>query len=110
MSKGFGDSLKMLGDLRGKIEKMKEDAGAIRVEGASGGGMVKVAMNGRLEVLSIQIEPGILNPGERDLLQDLISAAVSSAINKAQAEMRNKLGMELLALGLPIPNIPGVTQ
>src|SRR5436190_2075443 len=57
VSKGFGESLKMLGDLRAKMEKMKEEAGAIRVEGVAGGGMVKVAMNGRLEVLSVEIEP-----------------------------------------------------
>ncbi len=110
MSTGIGESLKMLGDLRAKFEKMKEEAGAIRVEATAGGGMVKVAMNGRLEVLSIEIEPGILNPGERELVQDLVRAAMNSALSKAQTEMRNKLGMELMALGLPLPNLPGVIQ
>jgi DNA-binding YbaB/EbfC family protein len=110
VSQGFGESLKMLGDLRAKIEKMKEEAGNIRVEATSGGGMVKVVANARLEILSIQIEPGILNPGERELVQDLVASAVNSAITKAQAEMRSKLGMELMALGIPLPNLSGLVQ
>ncbi len=110
MSSRLTDSLKMLGDLRAKIEKMKEEAGHIRVEGSAGGGMVKVVANARLEILSVQIEPGILNPGERELVQDLVASAVTSAIAKAQAEMRNKLGMELMALGVPLPDLTGLVN
>lgn len=110
MSGGL-DSLKMLGELRSKIEKMKEEAGSIRVEGVAGGGMVKAVANGRLEILSIQVEPGILNPGEREMVQDLVVAAVNSALLKAQAEMRSRLGQELVALGVPFPfpGIPGLS-
>lgn len=105
---GFGDTLKMLGDLRGKLERIKEEAAGIRVEGTSGGGMVKAVANGKMEILSIQIEQGILNPGERELVQDLVTAAVNSALTKAQAEMRNRLGQELMALGIPLGSIPGL--
>lgn len=110
MSSRLTDSLKMLGDLRAKIEKMKEEAGSIRVEGSAGGGMVKVVANARLEILSVQIEPGILNPGERELVQDLVASAVTSAIAKAQTEMRNKLGVELMALGVPLPDLSGLVN
>ncbi|MFN7950355.1 MAG: YbaB/EbfC family nucleoid-associated protein [bacterium] len=110
MSSRLGDSLKLLGDLRAKIEKMKEEAGAIRVEGSAGGGMVKVIANAKLEILSVQIEPGILNPGERELVQDLVASAVTSAISKAQTEMRNKLGVELMALGVPLPDLSGLVN
>ncbi len=106
----LGNAAKLLEELKTKIEKMKEEAGAVRVEGTAGGGMVKAVANGRFEILSVTIEPGILNPGERELTQDLVAAAVNAALTKAQAEMKNRLGQQLGLFGLPLPGIPGFTN
>jgi DNA-binding YbaB/EbfC family protein len=105
MSKGlnFGNLMQQAQELHERLAKVQEDAAGRTVEGSAGGGMVKVAVNGRLEVVRIHIEPQVLEGGDRDLLQDLIVAAVNQGIRAAQQQMADE--MSKLTGGLKIPGL-----
>ena len=72
-----------------KLEKAMADArdklGEIGVEAESGGGLVKVAMNGKCEIVRLTIDPKAVDPGELAMLEDLVSAAVNAGVEKARA-------------------------
>jgi DNA-binding YbaB/EbfC family protein len=92
-----------------KLEKAMADAkeklGDLSVEAESGGGLVKVTMNGRCEVTKLVIDPKAIDPTDKALLEDLVSAAVNAGVEKARAaadeHMNNATG------GVKIPGIAG---
>ena len=92
-----------------KMQKQMEEiqAKAVNevVEVASGGGMVKVRMNGKQELLSIVLEKEIIDPNDPEMLQDLIISAVNEGVRKSQALMQERL--QSLTGGLGI-NLPGM--
>ena len=88
-----------------QMEEMQAEVAKQVVEVSSGGGMVKVKMNGKLELLSIEIEKEIIDPQDPEMLQDLISAAINEALKKAQALMQDKMQSLTGGLGL---NLPGM--
>jgi DNA-binding YbaB/EbfC family protein len=71
-----------------KLEKAmadaKEQLGEVVVDAESGGGLVKVQMNGRCEVVRLTIEPGAIDPADKAMLEDLVTAAVNAAAEKAR--------------------------
>jgi DNA-binding YbaB/EbfC family protein len=73
-------------------EQLQEKLGSMRVEGTSGGGMVRAEMSGQKELLSIKIEKEAVDPEDIDMLQDLIVAAVNEAARKVDEEMQSQLG------------------
>ena len=99
---GLGGLSGLLGGFQQRIEAMKQRAATTEVEGAASGGVVKVRMTCDLNVSSVTIDPSAL--GDRELLEDLLRAAMNEATQKAKAEMGK--GMSELAGGLPIP--PGL--
>jgi nucleoid-associated protein EbfC len=105
MSKGtgFGDIVKQAQELQERLAKVQEDAAARTVEGTAGGGMVKVTVNGRLEVLRVHIEPDVLRGDDVQMLEDLIVAAVNQGIRAAQQQMAEE--MSKLTGGLKIPGL-----
>ena len=105
MSKGtgFGDIVKQAQELQERLAKVQEDAAARTAEGSAGGGMVKVTVNGRLEVLRVHIEPAVLRGDDVQMLEDLIVAAVNQGIRAAQQQMAEE--MSKLTGGLKIPGL-----
>jgi DNA-binding YbaB/EbfC family protein len=73
------------------------------VEGSSGGGMVNIVMNGKQEILSVRIDPEVVNREDIEMLQDLIVAAVNEAIRKSQEMMQEE--MKKITGGLSIPGL-----
>lgn len=105
--------LKQAQKLQGEMKKVQETLSSITVEGSAGGGMVKVVANCKLEVLSIKIDPEVLNEEDQEMIEDLIVAAVNQAIQNAQKraeeEMKKVTGGMLGNLNLPGNlNIPGL--
>jgi DNA-binding YbaB/EbfC family protein len=98
---GMGGLGGLLGGLTAKVEEMKRKTAETRVEG-SAGGKVKIVMGGDFEVHSVTIDPSVM--GDREMLEDLVRAAVSDATRKAKDEMQK--GVQQLAGGLPLP--PGL--
>jgi DNA-binding YbaB/EbfC family protein len=84
-------------------EKMQKQMEAIVVDATAGGGMVSVKMNGQKQLLSIQLDPEVLTSGDKDMLQDLIVAAVNEGIRKVDEAMAQQLGS--LTGGLKIPGL-----
>lgn len=84
-------------------EKLSQELKGMEIEASSGGGMVTVKMNGHKNILSIEIQPEVINPEDPEMLQDLIMAAFNEATKKVDEEMANKLGG--LAGGLDIPKL-----
>ena len=82
-------------------ERMQQDLKAKLVEGQSGGGMVKVALNGLLEVQSVKIEKAAVDPNDVGLLEDLVRAAVAQAIARAEEARMEHTRSLAGSLGLP---------
>ena len=103
MTKGFGDLLKQAQQMHSKISELQEEMAGKTVEASSGGGMVSIVMNGKQEVLSIRIDPEVVNREEIDMLQDLIAAAMNEAIRKSHEMMTEE--MKKITGGLAIPGL-----
>ena len=103
MTKGFGDLLKQAQQMHSKITELQEEMAGKTVEASSGGGMVSIVMNGKQEVLSIRIDPEVVNREEIDMLQDLIVAAMDEAIRKSHEMMTEE--MKKITGGLAIPGL-----
>lgn len=86
------------------MKKAQEELGNIEVEGASGGGLVKVTMTCRNDVRRIHIDPSLLED-DKDMLEDLVAAAFNDALRKAESTSQEK--MSALTAGLPLP--PGMS-
>jgi DNA-binding YbaB/EbfC family protein len=96
--------MKQAQELQGRMQKMQEDLAHLEVEGQSGGGLVKVKLNGKLEAKSLKIDPSLIKPEEAEMLEDLIVAAFQDAKTKAEAAMQAK--MQEVTGGLALP--PGL--
>ncbi len=103
MSRGFGNILKQAQEMHAKIAQLQEAMAEKRVESSAGGGMVNVVMNGKQEILSIRIDPEVVNREDVEMLQDLIQAAVNEAIRKSQEMMNEE--MKKITGGLSIPGL-----
>ncbi len=103
MSRGLGNILKQAQEMHSKISQLQEEMAEKRVESSSGGGMVSVVMNGKQEILSIRIDPEVVNREDVEMLQDLIRAAVNEAIRKSQEMMTEE--MKKITGGLSIPGL-----
>ncbi|MBA4393424.1 MAG: YbaB/EbfC family nucleoid-associated protein [Desulfobacca sp.] len=101
--KNMGNILNQAKMMQNKLAQIQEEMANKTVEASSGGGMVSVTANGRQEVLSIKIEPEVVNPEDVEMLQDLIQAAVNDALRKAQDMVSQE--MAKITGGLKIPGL-----
>ncbi|MCK4378018.1 MAG: YbaB/EbfC family nucleoid-associated protein [Deltaproteobacteria bacterium] len=103
MAKGMGNLLKQAQQMQAKMAKIQEEVGARTVESSAGGGMVKVVANGRQEILSISVEPQVVDPDDIDMLQDLVVAAVNQALKEAGEMMAAEMGK--VTGGIKVPGL-----
>jgi DNA-binding YbaB/EbfC family protein len=106
MSKAFGplgDIMKQAQQLQERLGQIQEQAAARTVEGTAGGGMVTAVVTGRLEVISLRIDPEVLKSGDVEMVQDLVIAAVNQGIRAAQEMMAEE--MKKVTGGLKIPGM-----
>lgn len=99
--KMLGNLMKQAQMMQEKLGKAQEEAALKTVEATSGGGMVTVVANGKMEVLSIRIEKEVVDPEDIDMLQDLVTAAVNEALKKAQEMTADEMSKITGGLGLP---------
>jgi nucleoid-associated protein EbfC len=102
----LADLMRNAGKLRESVEKATEALGQVQVEGTAGGGAVVAKVNGKLEVLSVRIEPKLLADGDVELLEDMVAAAVNQGLSKAREAAARSLAT--MAGGLPIPGLSGL--
>ena len=96
--------IKQAGQLKEKFEKLQAEAGDKKVEASSGGGMVMVVAKAKGEVVSLKLEPEIVDTDEIEMLQDLITAAVNEALSRGRSLLKEE--MSKAASGLCCP--PGL--
>ena len=100
----FLGMMKQAAQLQSKMQAMQDELGNVEVEGISGGGMVSVRMTAKMEVKALKIDPSLLKPEDREIVEDLVVTALADARRKAEVAMQEK--MQSLAGGLGLP--PGM--
>ena len=103
MKGGIGNMMKQVQQMQENMAKMQAKLAEIEVEGASGAGMVKVVMTCKHDVRRVAIDPSLMTD-DREMLEDLVAAAVNDAVRKVEATVQEK--MAGVTAGLPIP--PGM--
>ena len=101
MHKGMGNILKQAKAMQERMADIQKELANKSVEFSSGGGMVHVTVNGKQEVISIKIDPSVINPHDAEMLQDLIAAAVNGAIKRSQEIMTEEMGKVTAGLNIP---------
>ena len=102
---GFGDLLRQAQELQSKLSELQAEAQRRTVEASAVGGMVTAVVNGKLQVVSIRIDPTVVASGDREMIEDLVVAAVNEAIRRAQEMMAEE--MSKATGGIKIPGLNG---
>jgi DNA-binding YbaB/EbfC family protein len=103
MKGGLGNLMRQAQQMQETMKKAQEELANLEVVGESGAGMVKVTLNGRHEAKRVSIEPKLLTE-EKEMLEDLLAAAVNDAVHKIAARSQEKYAGLMSGLNLP----PGV--
>ena len=96
--------MKQLGQVQARMQQAQDELAALEVEGQSGAGLVRILLNGKGEMRRVTIDPTLMQPGEAEILEDLILAAFQDAKTKVDSAMQEK--MSAVTGGLPLP--PGM--
>jgi len=104
MMGNMGNMMKKVQEMQSKMQEVQKELESKTVEANAGGGMVSLVMNGKQQVQSINIDPSLLNEGEKEVLEDLIKAALNQA--KEKVDEMSAEEMKKVTGGLPLP--PGM--
>ena len=102
--KNFGDLMKQAQMLQQRFQDAKEKVNLVEAEGQSGGGMVRIVLNGKGHARSVKIDPTLADPKEVGMLEDLLLAAINDARTKVDARVGDE--MSKVTGGIPLP--PGM--
>ena len=92
--------MKQAQQMQENMKKVQEQLAATEVEGQSGAGLVKVVMTCRHDVKRVTIDPSLLSD-DKDMLEDLVAAAVNDAVRKVESTTQEKMGSLATGMGLP---------
>ena len=95
------DIMKMAQDVQNQMQAAQENLDKIEVEGAAGGGLVKIRTSAKGRIISVEIDESLLKPSEKSMVEDLIAAALNDAKNKADAAAGPEL--QKMTSGMPLP-------
>jgi DNA-binding YbaB/EbfC family protein len=105
----FASLLKNMPKVKEEMERLQQRISQITAEGDAGAGMVKARVNGQLEILSCTISEEAMKLNDREMLEDLVVAAVNQALHKARQQTADETGKMAISLGLPPGmNLPGL--
>lgn len=102
------DMMKMMGkmkEVQARLKEAQDNLSLLKVEGESGGGMVKAKVNGKRQLIALDIDAAILKAEDKVIIQDLVIAAVNKASDEAEIQAREQLKKSTEGL---LPNIPGM--
>ena len=100
MKGGLGNLMKQAQMMQENMKKMQDQLASVEVEGQAGAGLVKVTMTCRHDVKRVAIDPSLLGD-DKDMLEDLIAAAMNDAVRKVEATSQEKMGSLTSGMGLP---------
>lgn len=101
---GFGDMAKMMAaarDMQGRVEEMQGKLDTLEVEGAAGGGMVKAIVTAKGDLKRLSIDPSLFRPDDREVVEDLIVAAIRDAQERAAEAAKSEAAKMAETFGLP---------
>ena len=101
MSNMFGK----MREMQSKLKEVQENLESITAEGESGGGLVKAIVNGRKKVISVSIEESLMTPQDKEMVQDLVVAAINSALQNVESKSNDEIKKTTEGM---MPNIPGL--
>lgn len=90
-------------NMASKFDEMQEEMSRVRVEGAAGGGVVKITLDGNQKCVGVSIQPEAIDPDDPEMLEDLMTAAFNAAVDKSKDA--NNEGMSKITGGLKIPGL-----
>jgi len=100
MKGGLGGLMKQAQKMQEDMQKAQEEVANLEVEGQAGGGMVKVSMNGRHELRRVNIDPSLMDD-DKEMLEDLLAAAVNDATKKIDASSKDMMSGVTSGMSLP---------
>ena len=103
MAKGFGNMMRQAQQMQKKMAQIQQELESRTIEASAGGGMVRCVVTGKQEIVSLTIDPEVVDPEDVEMLQDLVVAAVSEAIKKSQELVSSEMGKIAGGLGINLP-------
>lgn len=102
---GAGNMMKQIQKMQAEMAKVEQELAEVKVEASAGGGAVKATVTGKQQLLEIKIEPGVVDPDDVEMLEDMIVAAVNEALRQSQELAQKKLAAVTgpLAGGMGLP-------
>ncbi|MBU2875221.1 MULTISPECIES: YbaB/EbfC family nucleoid-associated protein [Marinobacter] len=100
MLNDMGGLMKKAQKMQEEMQKAQEEAAKAEIVGESGAGMVKVTMNGRHDVRRVEIDPSLMTE-EKDVLEDLLAAAVNDAVRRVEANQKDAMSGMMSGMGMP---------
>ncbi|AHE98896.1 YbaB/EbfC family nucleoid-associated protein [Thioalkalivibrio paradoxus] len=100
MKGGLGGLMKQAQKMQEDMQKVQAELANMEIEGQAGGGLVRVVMTGKHEVRRVSIDPSLFDD-DRDMIEDLVAAAVNDAVHKAEAETQERMAGLTAGMGLP---------
>ncbi|MBV8687210.1 MAG: YbaB/EbfC family nucleoid-associated protein [Alphaproteobacteria bacterium] len=97
----FDDIMKMAQNAQAELMKAQEGLDKLEVEGLSGGGLVKVRASAKGRIIAVEIDESLLAPSEKQMVEDLVAAAINDA--RAKADQVAGAEMQKMTSGLPLP-------
>lgn len=97
---GMGNLMQQAQEMQEKMQQVQEEIARTEVSGEAGAGMIKVTMNGRHDVSKVEIDPSIMEE-DKEMLEDLLAAAVNDAVRKVETSSRTKMEEATAGLNLP---------
>ncbi|GEN28800.1 nucleoid-associated protein [Halovibrio variabilis] len=97
---GMGNLMQQAQEMQEKMQRAQEEVAKTEVQGEAGAGMVKVTMNGRHDVSNVSIDPSVMEE-DKELLEDLLAAAVNDAVRKLEVSSKEKMEEATAGLNLP---------
>lgn len=99
--KDINDILAMAQNVQSELQKAQDSLDTIEVEGAAGGGLVKVKASAKGRIIAVSIDESLLQPSEKQMVEDLVAAALNDA--RAKADAASSAEMSKMTSGLPLP-------
>lgn len=102
------DMMKMMGkmkEVQAKMKEAQENLVHVQASGEAGGGLVKATVNGRKQVIRLEIDDSLMKPDDKEMIQDLVVAAVNKALEEVEVLAREELKKSTEGV---LPNIPGL--
>lgn len=105
MSKNLGNLMRQAQKMQEKMAEMQKELAGKTCEASSGGGMVTATVNGGQELVSLKIDPSVVDPNDIDMLQDLITAAVNEGMRRSKQMVSEEMSKLTAGLGMNIPGL-----